>query len=65
MSIYLNQLIMPNGSIPLINDSTLDYPFLADWLLQVSSAILGKKLCCRNSLSNYALGLLNNELKEI
>lgn len=60
MSIYLNSIIMPNGNIPLLNDSSLDYPFRADDLLQISSIILKQKLFNLNSLSNYALSILNN-----
>lgn len=61
MSIYLSFIIMPNGNIPLLNDSSLDYPFKADDLLQVCSVILDKKLFYINNLSNYALSILDSE----
>ena len=61
MSEYLNRIIMPNGNIPLLNDSSLDYPFKADDLLQVCSAILDKKLFYSENLSDYALSILDNQ----
>ena len=61
MSTYLYSIIMPNGNIPLLNDSSLDYPFMADDLLQVSSVILNKKLFNFNKLSEYALSILDDE----
>lgn len=60
MSIYLNNIIMPDGNIPLLNDSSLDYPFKADDLLQVSSVILDKRLFFSDKLSEYAGSILDN-----
>lgn len=59
MSKYLTSIIMPNGNIPLLNDSSLDYPFKADDLLQVCSIILNEKLFYSNQLSDYALSILD------
>lgn len=64
MSSYLQKITMPNGNIPLLNDSSLDYPFEADNLLQVSSIILNRKLFSNNILSKYYLILLGEENKE-
>lgn len=61
MSRYLSSIIMPNGNIPLLNDSSLDYPFKAEDLLQVSSIILKQKLFYSNSLSDYALSILDSQ----
>lgn len=61
MSIYLKSLIMPNGNIPLLNDSSLDYPFKADDLLQISSVILNKRVHYNKKLSRYASLLLSEE----
>ena len=61
MSGYLNSIIMPNGNIPLLNDSSLDYPFKAEDLLQVCSIILKQKLFYSNSLSDYALSILDSQ----
>lgn len=60
MSIYLNNITMPNGNIPLLNDSSIDYPFKADDLLQVSSVILDKKLFFSDKLSEYASSIIDN-----
>ena len=60
MATYLEAIIMPNGEIPLLNDSSLDYPFNADDLLKICSVILNKKMFHSCILSNYVLSLLDS-----
>lgn len=61
MTKYLSSIIMPDGNIPLLNDSSLDYPFKADDLLQVSSAIINKKYYYSDKISNYAKKILDED----
>ncbi|MFH5893496.1 heparinase II/III domain-containing protein [Clostridium perfringens] len=60
MSNYLNKIIMPNKKIPLLNDSSLDYPFNSNDLLQVSSIILNENLCSKSEKSDYLLIVCGN-----
>lgn len=65
MSEYLSNIMLPNGNIPLINDSSLDYPFNANDLLQIVSVIINKRLFYSEKISNYVLSLLDKlEIEE-
>ncbi|MDU7215716.1 alginate lyase family protein [Clostridium sp.] len=70
MSEFLYGILTSSGNIPLVNDSSIDYPFFVNDLLQVTSCILNKKLFFLDVLSLYAYKLLDknyisnfNELK--
>lgn len=62
MSNYLNKIIMPNKKIPLLNDSSLDYPFYYNDLLQVVSIILNNNLYFECKKSDYLLMILGNDI---
>lgn len=71
---YLNDITMPNKEIPLLNDSSLDYPIYSNDILQCGTILFNEgkfKSNCINKLSMYAFRLFGlygytqfTELKE-
>jgi uncharacterized heparinase superfamily protein len=61
---YLYDVIKPNGLIPLLNDSSEEYPIRASEILCCGAVLYGRsefKRCCGNKISEYALFLLGSQ----
>ncbi len=65
---YLYNIIMPNGEIPLLNDSTLDYPMNALNLLECGAILYKKKHYlnyCKGDFSGFTSKLFKEEKVDI
>jgi hypothetical protein len=61
---YLYNIMMPNGAIPLVNDSVLDYPILANDLLECGAILYNEskyKRYGKKYLSLYGFRLFGEE----
>ncbi len=57
---YLYNIMMPNGEIPLVNDSTLDYPFKANDLVECGAILYSEPKY--KKYGNVNLGLYGRRL---
>lgn len=57
---YLSNITMPNKEIPLVNDSSLDYPIYSNDILQCGAIIFNNEVYksnCTDKLSSYSFRL--------